>query len=492
MEIALLIFLIILSSIGIVIGVANIISSRKKSKNGDNSQDVIAELETFNNNLNEVKNIINEHTTRERETLTSALINSINASNASLAPMLELYLNSFKNALDENLKNIKETLGDIRLEMRSAVADMSKSTGESLGVLKRDMQDTLSFSVKSIDSSLDKIANELKVSLKEVREDNKTQLESVRNNNEAQLQKIRETVDEKLTETLDKRIKGAFEMVNDSLSRVQQGFGEMRDLTAKVGNLNKMFNNVKTRGGWGEVALESLLDQILSPEQYHSQFRLSKKSQEAVDFAIVMPGQGEDKVYLPIDSKFPLDRYVNLVNVSEEGDAEKTEKARKELVDEIKREAKSISSKYIQIPVTTRFAIMYLPSEGLYAEIAKNTVLTTQLQNEFNVTVCGPTTITALLNSLQIGFTTLKIQKRSGEIAKALTQFQKDFAKYGNLVASIKKNAVKVVDTIEDVEKQNERISKRLAKVGGELPQDEEQMMVASALNEDEQVADED
>ena len=206
-------------------------------------------------------------------------------------------------------------------------------------------------------------------------------------------------------------------------------------------------------------------------EQYRKQVQLSRTSQEAVDFVIVMPGNsGEEQVYLPIDSKFPLDRYTQLVEISEEGNAESTEKARKALFDEVKKQAKSISSKYVKPPVTTNFAIMYLPTEGLYAEIVKDSAFTASLQNDCKVTVCGPTTITALLNSLQTGFTTLKIQKKSGEIVKELQRFRKDFERYTDLITKIKRNAKLVVDTVEDVEKRNEKIIGRLRKVGDELP----------------------
>ncbi|MBD5086212.1 MAG: DNA recombination protein RmuC [Clostridiales bacterium] len=469
----------------IVCAVANLVlllvfGIRKKKKDTPSDSNVLSEVETLNDNLNEVKNIVNEHTTREKDNLLSNITNSIKSSNESLAPMLKLYMNMFKEKLDENLATTKDMLSEIRQEMKNATADMSKGTGESLNSLKSETQVALDKMSKTIESSLDRIGNDLKQSLKEVREDNRVQLESVRNNNEVQLQKIRETVEEKLTETLDNRINNAFKIVNESLSKVLQGFGEMRELTGQVSNLNKMFSNVKTIGVWGEVTLESLLDQILSPELYHCQFRLSEKSREMVDFAITMPCQGNEKIYLPIDSKFPLEKYSKFVEASEEGDSVKIDKARRELVDEVKRAAKSISTKYIINMVTTRFAIMYLPIEGLYAEIAKNTALTTEIQNKYNVTICGPTTVTALLNTLQMAFTTIKIQKRSGEIADALQEFQTDFNNYTKLVTTIKKNATNVVETIDKVEKQNRLINQRLSKVVGDLPVDDDKRLIAS------------
>ncbi|MDE7078513.1 MAG: DNA recombination protein RmuC [Clostridia bacterium] len=449
---------------------------KKKNKKSPSDGSVISEVENLNDNLNEVKNLINEHTTREKDSILTAF----NASNSTLILMLEKYMNSFKQTLDENLNTTKEQLNEIREEMQLATRQMSANTTDALEKMQDKTDKSLTNLKDDTGKSLDRMNDEIKTSLKDMREDNQRQLQGVKQDNEKQLEKMRETVDEKLSSTLDKRIQSAFEIVNDRLDKVQRGFGEMQDLSTKVTNLNKMFANVKTRGGWGEVALESLLDQILAPEQYAKQFRLSKSSQEAVDFVIVMPGQGDEKVYLPIDSKFPLDKYIRLVEASEEGDAEKVEIARKSLVDEVKREARSISSKYIKVPKTTNFAVMYVPTEGLYAEIAKDSALTSQLQNEFGVTVCGPTTITALLNSLQVGFTTLKIQKRSGDIVKELGKFRKDFIKYTDLIGKVKRNATTVVTTIEEVEKRNDLINQRLSKVSGELPADEDTKLIAS------------
>ena len=450
---------------------------KNKGKKQSSDGNVLGEVENINDNLNEVKNLINEHTTREKDNI----MNAFNSSNVSLIQMLELYMKNFKGTLDENLNMTKNQLDEIREEMRIATRQMSANTTQSLDKMQDKIEKSLSDLKDGIGKSLDKMNDEIKSSLKDMREDNQRQLQGVKQDNEKQLEKMRETVDEKLSSTLDKRIQNAFEIVNDRLDNVQKGFGEMQSLSTKVTNLNKMFSNVKTRGGWGEVALESLLDQILSSEQYDKQFRLSKGSQEAVDFVIVMPGQGDEKVYLPIDSKFPLDKYTRLVEASEEGDPEKVDIARKSLIDEVKREARSISSKYIKVPKTTNFAVMYVPTEGLYAEIAKDSALTSQLQNEFNVTVCGPTTITALLNSLQVGFTTLKIQKRSGDIVKELNKFRKDFVKYTDLIGKVKKNATTVVTTIEEVEKRNNFINQRLSKVSGDLPvEDDDTKLIAS------------
>lgn len=487
-ETALIIVALVLTFVSMVLTTVVLIKLFKKNRSTGDNGEIFEELENTNNNLNEVKNLINEHTTREKDNLANIFTTAFNASNNTLIPMLESYMKSFKATLDDNLRMTKEQLDNIRGEMKSATSMMREDTNRSLSNMKEEINTSLKDVREETSKALANMKGEINVSLKDMRTDNEKQLASVRENNDKQLELMRNTVDEKLTSTLDSRIKNAFEMVNDRLDKVQQGFGEMKDLSTKVTNLNKVFSNVKTRGGWGEVALESLLDQILSPEQYKKQVQLSRSSQEAVDFVIVMPGHEGETVYLPIDSKFPLDKYTQLVEVSEEGDIEKIDKARKALVDEVKREAKSISTKYVKPPVTTNFAIMYLPTEGLYAEIIKDSVLTTMLQNEYKITVCGPTTITALLNSLQTGFTTLKIQKKSGEIVKELQRFRKDFEKYTELITKIKRNAKIVVDTVEDVEKKNEKIIGRLKKVGDELPApvQEENLIEQVAATEEE------
>ncbi|MDE5616262.1 MAG: DNA recombination protein RmuC, partial [Clostridia bacterium] len=308
MDRILLIIIIVILAIQTILSLVFIFKKKKDGKIGDGGN-MLGEIENLNDNLNEVKNIVNEHTTREKDNI----ISSFNSSNGTLIQMLETYMKSFKQTLAENLNTTKEQLNEIREEMRIATRQMSANTTDALEKMQDKTEKSLSNLKDDTGKSLDRMNDEIKSSLKDMREDNQKQLLGVKQDNEKQLEKMRETVDEKLSGTLDKRIQNAFEIVNDRLDKVQRGFGEMQDLSTKVTNLNKMFANVKTRGGWGEVALESLLDQILSPEQYGKQFRLSKGSQEAVDFVIVMPGQGEEKVYLPIDSKFPLDKYIRLV-----------------------------------------------------------------------------------------------------------------------------------------------------------------------------------
>lgn len=479
MEKALLIISIVLVAVGVALNAICLMLLKKKGKGGNEDN-----FDEFNNNLNEVKNIIEEHITKEKDSAVQNLINVFMSTNSGLSGMIDVYMQKFESSIKENVNTTEKNLEEIRREMKTAAEDMSKSSASSMESLKKDtareldsMRNALSEIIKThmdkFGAEISKMNEELKNSLKAVREDNAVQLERVRNNNAEQLEKIRQTVDEKLTSTLNERISNAFNNVNQSLESVNKGFGEMKQLTGQVGNLNKMFANIKTRGNWGEVELESILDNMLAPDQYKKQFKLGKGA-ELVDFAVVMPGQKGEELYLPIDAKFPSDRYNELVEASESGDTDRIERARKDLAQQIKKEAISIKNKYIKPPRTTNFAIMFLPSEAMYAEIIRNTDLINNLQTEHNVTVCGPTTMSALLNSLQMGFMTLRIQKSSKDIAKALKDFQKDFSTYSTLVSKLRRNTDALSNTVGEVEDRNGRINKKLQKVVGNLPEIED------------------
>ncbi|MBR4800374.1 MAG: DNA recombination protein RmuC [Clostridia bacterium] len=309
-------------------------------------------------------------------------------------------------------------------------------------------------------------------SLKKVAEANAKSLAEVKADNQAQLEKMRETVDEKLSSTLEKRFNQSFEMVNKRLEEINRTFGELQSLQSGVNDLNKIFKNVKTRGTWGEVALDSLLSQILTSEQYDKQVRLTRGSDDAVDFVIRMPGKGDGEVLLPIDAKFPMEDYARLVEASEAADADGIEQAVKALANRVKQEAMSIRDKYVKPPKTTDFAIMYLPTEGLYAEIIKREGLVEDVQNKYRIVICGPTTIAALLNSLQMGFKSVAIEKRSAEISKLLRSFVADFEKFTTLLRKTGDNLSRVQTTLGDAEKRTDMIRQKLDKVsklsGGE------------------------
>lgn len=290
-------------------------------------------------------------------------------------------------------------------------------------------------------------------------------LNNMRAENEKALEKMRETVDEKLNNSLSQRLNDSFSKIQQSLESVNLGIGEMRSLANGVGDLKKVLSNVKVRGGWGEIMLSSLLEQMLAPSQYRAQVQVKKNSKERVDFVIVMPGKDDHEVYLPVDSKFPLEDYNKLIEASESLNKEIYEKAQKQLFKRIKEEAKSIKEKYINVPLTTDFAIMFLPIEGLYAEVVRDIELMDTLQNQYKIIVAGPTTLSALLNSLQLGFKTLYIEKRSSELWQILSTFKQEFEKFVQLLLKTQNKLGEANSTIELATKSSKKIAKKLGDV---------------------------
>lgn len=260
-------------------------------------------------------------------------------------------------------------------------------------------------------------------------------LEYLQNDNNRQLEKMRETVDEKLQKTLEEKMNKSFSLVNERLEQVYKGLGEMQNLAVGVGDLKKVLSNVKTRGILGEIQLKSILSEILSPEQYEENIATKKGSKNVVEFAIKLPADDDGVVYLPIDSKFPGDTYANLRDAIEKGDKNEIDSAAKLLVATIKSEAKDIHDKYIDPPNTTEFAIMFLPFEGLYSEVV-NRGLVEVLQRDYKVNIAGPSTMAALLNSLQMGFKTLAVQKRSAEVWEVLGGVKQEFDKFNDVLVA--------------------------------------------------------
>jgi DNA recombination protein RmuC len=292
-------------------------------------------------------------------------------------------------------------------------------------------------------------------------------LEAIRNDNAAQLERMRVTVDEKLHATLEQRLGESFKLVSDRLEAVHKGLGEMQSLAAGVGDLKKVLSNVKNRGVLGEVQLAALLEQVLVREQYETNVATRPGSRERVEFAIKLPGQaGEGSVvWLPIDAKFPLEDYERLQQAQEAADPAAVEAAAKALEARIRLEAKSIAEKYVEPPATTDFALLYLPLEGLYAEVLRRPGLLDALQREHRVTLCGPTTLSALLNSLQMGFRTLAIEKRSSEVWMVLGSVKAEFGKFAEVLASTKRQLQTVANSIDQAEVRTRQIERKLRDV---------------------------
>jgi DNA recombination protein RmuC len=313
----------------------------------------------------------------------------------------------------------------------------------------RAQQESMTSIEKQRMEALDRRMEGLEKRLGEINATTEQRLMKLQESNEAKLNEMRETVDEKLQKTLEDRLAASFKQVSDQLTEVYKGLGEMQNLATGVGDLKKVLSNVKTRGILGEIQLGAILEQILPPERYAENVATKPGSADRVEFAVCLPGEEDGKpVYLPIDAKFPLDLYANLRNAVDAGDLERTASARKALETRIKNEAKDIRDKYIDPPNTTEFGILFLPVEGLYAEVVQGGMVEV-LQREYKVNIAGPSTMAAMLNSLQMGFKTLAIRKHTNEVWKVLGSVQKEFDNFGGVLAKTQERLRQADDELE-------------------------------------------
>lgn len=387
----------------------------------------------------------------------------------SVGLLLTLLIKGKKGGGEDAVKALKNgfsTQADLYQQINKLMLDNIKSYNESIVhtitqqtyLQKQDfalVQNRLENILKSNEDKLNRATDVLGQGLQKLQADN-----------ERKLDQMRQTVDEKLNVSLERRLTESFSLINQRLQSVYEGLGEMKSLANGVGDLKKVLTNVKTRGTWGEVQLLHLLEQILAPQQFLEQVDI-KGSGERVDFAIVMPGKDDENILLPIDAKFPIEDYQRIVDASESGSKEAVDLALKALEKRVKEDAKSIKEKYIHLPKTTDFAIMYLAIEGLYAEVIRRPGLTETLQRDYKVIVCGPTTITALLNSLQLGFKTLSIEKRSSEVYQLLGAIKQEFGKFVDILAKTQKKLAEASNTIEAATKKSRTIEKKLKSVSG-------------------------
>ncbi len=310
-------------------------------------------------------------------------------------------------------------------------------------------------------------------------------LKDIQADNALKLEEMRKTVDEKLHATLEQRLGESFKLVSDRLEQVHKGLGEMQNLAAGVGDLKRVLTNVKTRGGWGEVQLESILEQIFTTEQFAKQVAVKPGSRDMVDCAVRMPGRSNDEVpcWLPIDAKFPSEDYERLLDAQERADVEAIKTAGAQLERAVRIQAKSISEKYIAPPNTTDFAVMFLPTEGLYAEVIRRPNMVDSLQREFRVVLAGPTTLVALLNSLQMGFRTLAIAKRSSEVWQVLGNVKTEFGKFGDVLDKVKDKLEQAGKTIDAANVRTRAITRQLRNVEA-LPTDAADALIPPTLPE--------
>jgi DNA recombination protein RmuC len=370
-----------------------------------------------------------------------------------------------------------------RQELSASIAQFQQSltlqgqTGreEQAAALKR-FGDTLHQSLTSLSESNTQRMSEIRATLE-------TRIKDLQSDNALRLEEMRRTVDEKLHATLEQRLGESFKLVSDRLEKVHQGLGEMQQLAIGVGDLKRVLTNVKTRGTWGEVQLEMLLEQILTPDQYAKNVETVPGTGERVEFAIKLPGQEEGgrPVWMPIDAKFPKEQYERLAEAAEQADAEGVAAAGKDLERAIRLEAKTIAEKYLSPPHTTDFAILFLPTEGLYAEIMRRPGLSDELQRNCRVSIAGPSTLSALLNSLQMGFRTLALEKRSSEVWQVLGAVKTEFGKFGDVLAATKSTLERAAKNIEQAETRTRQMARKLKSVEA-LPNETAQLLLGTEL----------
>lgn len=351
--------------------------------------------------------------------------------------------------------------------LRKDSPKLGGALGEEFARNRREFSDANKELRVELSGRLEQLRDKNDDKLEQIRKTVEGRLESLQKDNADKLEKMRATVDEKLQSTLERRLGESFKHVSERLEQVHKGLGEMQGLASDVSDFKRVLTNVKTRGTWGEVQLENLLDQIFIKDHYEKQVMLSPGSKDQVDFCIKLPDKSSKKgfIYLPIDAKFPIEDYQRLMSAQDKADPQLVAQATKALTGRIKLEARSIKEKYIQPPKTTDFAVLYVPTEGLYAEVVRQPGLFEELQREHRVIVAGPTTIAATLNSFQLGFRTLAIAEQTSEVWELLTGIKGEFGKFGDLLDKTREKLVQATNTIDSASTKSRTIERKLGKV---------------------------
>jgi DNA recombination protein RmuC len=383
--------------------------------------------------------------------------------------------------LREEIGRVRRDLGEVGSAQRTELSGSLNNFSQTLATQMSGIATVQDGKIDGFAAQLAKLTEANEARLTEIRNTLETKLRELQGENAAKLEEMRKTVDERLHATLEHRLGESFKLVSDRLEQVHRGLGEMQTLAAGVGDLKRVLTNVKTRGTWGEVQLEALLEQMLVREQFEKNVATRPGSSERVEFAIRMPGRVDGaQVWLPIDSKFPAEDYDRLIAAQDRADAAAVEESARALEMRIRLEAKTIRDKYIEPPYTTDFALLFLPTEGLYAEVLRRPGLADTLQRDFRVVIAGPTTLAAILNSLQMGFRTLAIEQRSGEIQLLLGAVKTEFGRFGEVLANTKKQLETVTNSIGKAEVRTRAIERKLRDVEA-LPTGDAQVVLGKA-----------
>lgn len=458
-------YMIVSIVVALICSATSIIICTKVGKKGSGGNANVSQ--EFQN----VQTQMNSNNKMLMDSLNNTLMNTNNAINNIMLNQRQELENVKKNLndfADRNETRISKLTSDVNINMNTIRQENARQMSDYLNNTQNAIVSISSLQkqeLENIQKRVDALTIKNEEKIEKLTQDINASMTSIRQENEKQLDAMRVTVDEKLNISLSQRLNDSFAKIQSSLEHVDTGLGEMKALASGVGDLKKMLSNVKTRGVWGEVMLNTLLEQMLSPQQFKEQVQIKNNSKERVDFVVIMPGRDDKDVYLPIDSKFPLEDYYKLAEASEHADLDEVEKYHKQLVRRIKDEAKKINEKYIEVPTTTDFAVMFLPIEGLYAEVVKDVELIDFVQTNYKIVICGPTTLSALLNSLQMGFKTLYIEKRSSEIWGILSTFKTEFEKFVALLLKTQNKLSDANDTIEQATKSSKKIAKKLSDV---------------------------
>lgn len=375
-------------------------------------------------------------------------------------------LERIRATFDSRVKELQESNENKLDAIRTEAMDNAKSTAETLSKTLETMTKVQQLQLEGMTKQLKELADSNQSSLERIRTTFDSRVKELQEGNEKKLDEMRKTVDEKLHDTLEKRLGDSFKLVSDKLEAVHKGLGEMQNLATGVGDLKRVLTNVKARGTWAEVQLGASLEQILTPEQYDRNVQVKMDSGERVEYAVRLPGPKDDPgatVWLPIDSKFPQEDYLRLQEAADKADLVAVQKASDDLVRTVRAAARDIHEKYVNAPVTTDFAIMFLATEGLYAEILRKPALLEDLQQRYRVVVAGPTTLAAILNSLRLGFQTLVIEKRAAEVWRVLAAIKTEFGKFGDVLDKVKRQLNTASRTIEESGVRSRAIEKNSA-----------------------------
>jgi DNA recombination protein RmuC len=400
----------------------------------------------------------------------------IRKASVDLSPFLQA-LQSVERSYERTERSVREEIAGSRQELGNALQSFTDSVIKGM----TGMNDSQHKQMEAFSNQMSKLTESTQGKLDILKTALEEKLKALQEDNAKQLDLMRATVDEKLQGTLEKRLGESFRQVSERLEQVYRGLGEMQALAAGVGDLKRVLTNVKTRGTWGEVQLGALLEQVLTAEQYAANVA-TKDGGERVEFAIKLPGRSEDKqeiVWLPVDAKFPVEDYQRLMDAQEKADAESAETASRQLENRIRQCAADIGRKYLNPPKTTDFGILFLPTEGLFAEVIRRSGLAEYVQREYRVVIAGPTTLWSLLNSLQMGFRTLAIEKRSGEVWNLLSAIKTEWTKYGEVLNMVQKKLNEASDTIEKARTRTRVIGRKLRDVQ-ELPAAQSQAVLTA------------